>query len=364
MCPFFRMVCIFLLIIVFLKPSNAYLSINNNRERTQNQIITESRIFSNFKDASFKETDINLDGLIDLIVIYTWGGSEVLINQGNGLYYRVIQSNGRLRLEREQNNHEVYLSVNGDGWWLSDRTTIIENQIYQPNFLPFEFKNQDPFLGLIRYDGNSYKFPFDYCKGLHIYAPRYRFDYEKQNGNGKKTTFKVNNIYELIQGKHEIDHDKSEAFKYGEIYFCELNKDGFIDAILEYQDKAGSGAQTYAGLLLNNHDDSFVFSGEIVVGPAGITMPFFKTQKIKIDDTYFTAIVYKYPVIEIESGEEIIPLTISREYYDLYIYHPIYKIFKHIAAKPGRDKSTYVPIEKYKKQFENFKNQSLLPDKL
>ncbi|NLD26173.1 MAG: hypothetical protein GX661_02305 [Acholeplasmataceae bacterium] len=360
--PFFRMVCIVLLIIVFLKPSNAYLSNNNNRDRAQHLTINKSKIFSNFKDATFKEVDINFDGLIDLIAIYSWGGSEILINQGKGLYYRVIQSNGRLRLERGQNNHMVYLSVNGDGWWLSDRTTIIDSQIYQPNFLPFEFKNQDPLLGLIRYDGYGYKFPFDYCKGLEIYAPRYRFDYEMRDGNEKNTIFKVYNIYEIIQGKYEIAHDKSEAFRYGGMYFCELNKDGFLDVILEYQDIAGSGAQTYAGLLLNNHDDSFVFSGEIVVGPAGINIPFFKTQKIKVDGTYFTAIVYKYPMIEIESGEEIIPLTISREYYDLYIYHPVYKTFKHIAAKPGRDKSTFIPIEKYNKQFEIFKNQSLLLD--
>jgi hypothetical protein len=77
-----------------------------------------------------------------------------------------------------------------------------------------------------------------------------------------------------------------------------------------------------------------------------------KSQDIIINGKRFTAIVYKLPIdIRYDKFDK-------RDHYDLYIYQPELKEFIHLPALPGKDKSTFIPLDK--KKFEDIVNPPLL----
>ncbi|NLW47188.1 MAG: hypothetical protein GXY86_07620, partial [Firmicutes bacterium] len=97
--------------------------------------------------------------------------------------------------------------------------------------------------------------------------------------------------------------------------------------------------------------NNFIFVTEMILGSFTKDYPL-KSQDIIINGKHFTAIVYKLPIdVRYDSFDK-------QGQYDLYIYQPELKEFIHLPALPGKDKSTFIPLDK--KKFENIVNPPLL----
>lgn len=304
------------------------------------------------KNIPVEEVDVNSDGLIDLIAIYPWGGSALYINGGYGQYYRVIRSNNRIKVQSFDKGGWATLSLNPtynvEG---NDPTTLIDGQLYRFGFLPFTSEDDNEIDCNIKHNGKNYILPFDECKALGIRAPRYRFD-QSVHINEKSGIQEVEMIcLELTNKSLKILNEYQDFWTFHTVYFTDLNLDGLLDAVLRYEDIHGSGAQAYSALLLNNGDNSFVFSGEIRLGRIGLSFPKLQSQEIIVDGRQFIALVYKEPIFIRPGEENIDPKQKFKNYYDLFIYQPILKKFIHLTALPGKDKSTFVPLDQ--KKFEN-----------
>lgn len=343
---------------------------------TKYPIICPSELGPAPKNVPIEKIDINSDGLNDLIATYPWGGSALYINWGNGQYYRVIRTAGKIKVAEKKRSNWAPITIyinrvenyeNRD--WNEDCSTLIDGQLYRNEYFSLEHEaDGNPSVegeSLIVFDGVSYKPPFHYCQNLGIYAPVYHFEYQKTSER-QITKENLKGFYcELLRSKYAIrfNYDvynipwEKRLFNFESVYFTELNGDNLVDAVVNYyfDDGGRAGANCFAALLLNGGDDRFVYSGEVELGRFSTTL---ETQNISIDGKVYTAIVHK-PVAFIQPGEQPKPNQLDR--YQLYIYHPITKEFLHISAVPGNLKSTFEPLDK--KQFEKIINPPVLKDK-
>jgi hypothetical protein len=333
---------------IILIISQIDIAYSNSLDNAQYPIICESELGPLPKNLSFRrEVDINSDGRIDIIANNFWGVRALYINCGNDQYYCAILC-------------EKVLSMNSDkksGWhsiYIIHDNVIIDGKLYKYTYLPFEYEKDGQafeFNVLIEHDGISYKIPFSYCKSLEIYAPRYRFSSEIQIVE-INTIQKVKVLdYEYKENSYcHIVIDNQICYTIGGVSFTDLNRDGFLDAILYYSDPHGSGDVLFGGLLLNDGSNNFIFVTEMILGSFTKEYPL-KSQDIIINGKHFLAIVYKLPIdVRYDSFGK-------QNQYDLYIYQPELKGFIHLPALPGKDKSTFIPLDN--KKFEDIVNPPL-----
>jgi hypothetical protein len=306
------------------------------------------------KNMSVEKVDVNSDGLIDLIATYPWGGSALYINCGNGQYYRAIRSGDKLSCYSKDGDWKSIFSyiLNDEVFW-----GVIDNRLYKNKILSFEYEKDGEPLDweyiIIKHDGISYKPPFTFCKLLGIYAPRYCFDSSVKVVR-KSTNQKIKTLYcELTHNIiYQVIVDKQESYGIMEVNFADINQDGALDAFLYYGDKQGSGASTYVALMLNDGSNNFVLSGIINLGYCWKTFPSFRSQTITVNGSRFAGIVFKGPTLR--PGEKKLSPKAAVE---LYLYQPKLKEFMHITAMPGRDQSSFIPLDK--KKFEDIVNPPL-----
>lgn len=314
------------------------LTFGENSNSQQYPIICKNELGPYPKNVSVKKVDVNSDGLIDLIAEFSWGGSALYINCGHEKYYRAILGYGKMETEKAKTNN--WVDIYNSGY-----IGLVDGEIYQRYFLPFNFKNSEQIIPEdfnFKHDGYSYKPQFSYSKGLRVYAPRYRFDPKIQVMETIKEQV-IDKIYlELTtSSNYQISRDDQGLFCFGVLYFVDLNKDGALDAVLRYTEKAGVDAQAFAGLLLNCGDNSFIFSAEIELGSASIdNYEGIKSQTITIDGKQYTAIVFDGPRFRYETKR-----TVPKNAVELYIYQEKFKQFIHVTALPGKDKLTFIPLD-------------------
>ena len=299
--------------------------------------------------------DVNSDGRIDIIAKYAWGVRALYVNCGNGHYYRAITCNHAIGVESDKKNGWHSISIIHDN-------IIIDGQLYKITYLPLEHEKNGhafEFDILIEHDGISYKIPFNYSQKLGIYAPRYWFDSNIQVREGDYNQ-KIDTIYfELSKNNiYQVKVDAQESYLIKGVRFADFNYDGILDAVLNYEERHGSGASEYSALLLNNGDNSFIFAGEIRLGRIGLSFPKPENREITINGSRFIAIVYQEPIFIRPGEEDEILKHIIPDKYDLYIYQPELKEFIHLPALPGKDRSTFIPLDK--KKFEEIVNPPLL----
>jgi len=333
----------------FLITSQIDATYSNSLDNAQYPIICESELGPLPKNLSFREeVDVNSDGRIDIIADNSWGVRALYINCGNDQYYCAILCKKVLSMNSDKKNgwHSIYI--------IHDNI-IIDGQLYKYTHLLLEHEKDGKefnFDILIEHDGISYNIPFPYCKSLGIYAPRYRFDPGVQIA--EKNTIQKVKVLDYEYKKNSYCHIITEnQFSYGilGVDFTDINRDGILDAILYYKDPHGTGQVLFGGLLLNDGSNNFIFVTEMILGSFTKDYPL-KSQDIIINGKRFTAIVYKLPIdIRYDKFDK-------RDQYDLYIYQPELKEFIHLPALPGKDRSTFVPLDQ--KKFEDIVNPPLL----
>jgi hypothetical protein len=354
MIQFKKLSILFLLVVIFTMTIGACIASNNSNGGRKHLVVDNKKLVVLPKNVSVEKFDINSDGFDDAVVTYPWENSELYLNYGSDRYYSIIQSNARLQVGSTKNNGWLNISFNYvDMNWARDASTLIGDKLFQPAFLPFEAENDNQKdSSIIKYDGSSYKLPYKYCKGLKIYAPRYQFESKIQISEKNKDQ-EVDIIYlDLAHIKIKIDADQQSEYSFGKIFFTDLNRDGALDAVLYYCDRNGSGAEAYAGMLLNDGDNCFIYAGDVELGYSGIDFNRFKSEVININGIRFTAIVSKGPILR--PGEKKFTPASSME---IYLYQSKLKQFIRITAMPGRDKSTFIPLDK--KKFEDIVNPPL-----
>ncbi|NLW46327.1 MAG: hypothetical protein GXY86_03170, partial [Firmicutes bacterium] len=341
---------------IFLITSQIDATYSNSLDNAQYPIICESELGPLPKNLSFRrEVDINSDGRIDIIADNSWGAWSLYINCGNDEYYRAILSNDALGVKPDKKNGWHSISIVYD-------SVIIDGQLYKYTHLPLEHEKDgkiNEFYVSIEHDGISYKMPFSYSQKLGIHASRYWFDCNIHVREGDYIQ-KIDTIYfELSKNNlYQIKVDAQESYLIKGVRFADLNYDGILDAVLNYEERHGSGASEYSALLLNNGDNSFIFAGEIRLGRIGLSFPKPENREITINGSRFIAIVYQEPIFIRPGEEDEILKHIIPDKYDLYIYQPELKEFIHLPALPGKDKSTFIPLDK--KKFEDIVNPPLL----
>jgi hypothetical protein len=328
---------------------------SNNLDNAPYPIICESELGPLPRNVSLEVVDVNSDGRDDIITKNSQRIRALYINCGNGQYYRTIRSNAVIHVKPNKKNgwHSIYI--------IHDNI-IIDGQLYKYKHLLLKHEKDgkiNEFHVSIEHDGISYKMPFSYSQKLGIYAPRYWFDSNIQVREGDYNQ-KIDTIYfELSKNNiYQVKVDAQESYLIKGVRFADFNYDGILDAILNYEDRHGSGASEYSALLLNSGDNSFIFAGEIRLGRIGLSFPKLQNREIIINGSRFIAIVYKEPIFIRPGEEDEIPKHIIPGQYDLYIYQPELKEFIHLPALPGKDKSTFIPLDN--KKFENIVNPPLL----
>lgn len=325
------------IVAIFATTPEINLASDETRNSQKYPIICKDELGPAPKDVPFEEVDVNSDGLVDLLVLYRGGRSALYINCGSGQYYRAIRSEGRIKVMTEKRGGWASIGIGG-------HSGIIDGIIYRCAYIPMELESQDglpvKFNLLIEHNGVSYKPPFPFSEKLGIYAPRYRFDQGVQIVE-EDIEQEVNAFYyELTpEIKYRSKTGPPYEFWISGVYFTELNHDGALDAIVNYNQRTGLSSGAYAGLFLNAGDNTFVAAAKVELGCVGMPFPRLKSQLIKVNGKSFTAIVYKHP------NDGKYKDNYRKDQYELYIFQQQLKEFKHIAAKQGCDKLTFIPLD-------------------
>ena len=275
------------------------------------------------KGMTLEEVKVNPGPAMDRIARYHEGGSALYINCDNTQYYRAVVSKEKLQVRPAKAGGwaSLFIEMEGEEW---EASAVIDGQLYRLDFLPFTFVGLPDEL-LIEHDGTRFSLPFDNCKALGLNAPLYGFDRPPAKEAKNPGTLRL----EHSHAKFTIESESQEAYGFGRIQAQDLNLDGTPDAVLLYGERSGSGAETYAALLLGCGDGRFALSGTVEFGQVGEPHPApLQVEKRSVCGSSFTTLVAQH------SGNRDIERPNRRPppRYDLYLYRPELKDFVQFAT--------------------------------
>jgi len=273
------------------------------------------------KDGKHETVSINADSAADVIVRYADGGSALYINCGDGRYYRAVRSAQPLQVETTKRGGWAELRIG----WEGERATMINDELYRPDFLPFA--SEAPTDLLIGFEGGVYSLPFRRCAALDVKAPLYSFERKLEPNRAEQATMLR---LTLDRSEYRIDGRRQDEYSIGTARALQLNNDAVPDAVLHYGERLGSGRESYAALLLGCGDGTYALGGIAGLDASPPTSQAIETRATTVCGRSFPALMTR------RSGaiDPAKPGQRPSVQHDLYVYRQALRGFSRIATSP------------------------------
>ena len=285
------------------------------------EVKQASRLVALPKDGMQETVSVNADSAADVIVRYADGGSALYINCGDGRYYRAVRSAQSLQVETTKRGGWAELRIG----WEGERATMINEELYRPDFLPFA--SEAPTDLLIGFEGGAYGLPFRRCAALDVKAPLYSFQRKLDLNRAEQATMLR---LALARSEYRIDAGRQDEYSIGTARALQLNNDGTADAVLHYTERLGSGRESSAALLLGCGDGSYVLAGIAALGASPSISQAYEPRAMNVCGRSFPALMTK------RSGaiDPARPEQGASVQHDLYVYRQALRGFSRIATSP------------------------------